>query len=148
MTNEPIYVLLAEDDKDDCLLFSDALNEIKMNTFVNTVYDGQELLNYLNKEGVVLPNVLFLDLNMPCMNGKDCLIEIKKISKLKDMAIAIYSTSGAEKDIEDTFINGANVFIKKPSDFGALKKILKQVITLNWQYQTSGLNRDNFFLSI
>jgi len=82
------------------------------------------------------------------MNGKDCLSEIKKMSKLKDIAIAIYSTSGAEQDIEDTFINGANIFIKKPSDFGTLKKILKQVITLNWQYQTSGLNRDNFFLSI
>lgn len=148
MKNEPIYILLADDDEDDRLIFSDALNEIKMNTIVNTVNDGQELLNYLNKDGVVMPNVLFLDLNMPRMNGKDCLSEIKKMSKLKDIAIAIYSTSGAEQDIEDTFINGANVFIKKPSDFGTLKKILKQVITLNWQYQTSGLNRDNFFLSI
>lgn len=148
MKNEPMHILLADDDEDDRLFFSDALNEIKMNTIVKIVNDGYELLNYLNSEDTVLPNVLFLDLNMPRMNGKDCLTKIKKIKKLNDIAIAIYSTSSAEKDIEETFVNGANIFIKKPSDFAALKKILKQIITLNWQYQTAGLNRDNFLLRI
>lgn len=148
MKNEPMHILLADDDEDDRLFFSDALNEIKMNTIVKIVNDGYELLNYLNSEDTILPNVLFLDLNMPRMNGKDCLTKIKKIKKLNDIAIAIYSTSSAEKDIEETFVNGANIFIKKPSDFAALKKILKQIITLNWQYQTAGLNRDNFLLRI
>jgi DNA-binding NarL/FixJ family response regulator len=64
------------------------------------------------------------------------------------MAIAIYSTSSSEKDIEETFIQGANVYIKKPSDFNTLKKILEDVITINWQYHTSGLNRDNFMFCL
>ena len=74
--------------------------------------------------------------------------EIKSMSHLKDVAIAIYSTSASEEDIEETFVRGANVYIKKPNSFSSLKKVLSQVITLNWQYHTSGLNRDNFLLSI
>lgn len=72
----------------------------------------------------------------------------KKTEHLKDIIIAIYSTSSSDEDIEDTFIEGANIYIKKPSDFNALKKIINEVITLNWHYHTSGLNRDNFLLSL
>lgn len=148
MQNEPIHVLLADDDEDDRSFFIEALNELKINTVVNVVKDGQELLNHLRQIDVSLPQVLFLDINMPYKTGIDCLDEIKKDDRLKDIAIAIYSTSGSEKDIEETFIRGANVYIKKPDSFPLLKKVLSQVITLNWQYHTSGLNRENFLLSI
>ena len=148
MTNQPIYVLLADDDEDDRLFFMDAFEEIKIKTVVQTVNDGHELMEHLSKPDSVLPDVLFLDLNMPRKTGMDCLNEIKKMDKLKDIAIAIYSTSASEEDIEETFIKGANVYIKKPNDFSALKKVLSEVITLNWQYRTSGLNRDNFLLSL
>ncbi len=148
MQNEPIHVLLADDDEDDRGFFIEALNELKINTVVRVVKDGQELINQLNRADVSLPHVLFLDINMPYKTGIDCLNEIKKIDRLKDIAIAIYSTSGSEKDIEETFIRGANVYIKKPDSFQLLKKVLLQVITLNWQYHTSGLNRDNFLLSL
>lgn len=148
MQNEPIHVLLADDDEDDRNFFIDALNELKINTVISVVKDGKELINHLSQTDAILPHVLFLDLNMPCKTGIDCLYEIKKIDRLKDIAIAIYSTSGSEKDIEETFIRGANVYIKKPDSFPLLKKVLSQVITLNWQYHTSGLNRDNFLLSL
>ncbi len=148
MQNEPIHVLLADDDEDDRNIFIDALNELKINTVVQTVKDGQELIDHLTHAHNSLPHVLFLDLNMPCKTGLDCLIEIKRIDRLKDVAIAIYSTSSSEKDIEETFIRGANVYIKKPNNFSSLKKVLSQVITINWQYHTSGLNRDNFLLSL
>jgi CheY-like chemotaxis protein len=148
MSNDPIYVLLADDDEDDRLFFRDAFEEIKIKTVVQTVNNGEELMLHLSQPNTVLPHVLFLDLNMPFKTGIECLDEIKKIEHLKDVAVAIYSTSASEADIEETFVKGANVYIKKPSDFGALKKVLSEVITLNWQYQTSGLNRDNFLLSL
>ena len=148
MTNQPIYVLLADDDEDDRLFFTDAFGELKIKTVVQTVRDGQELMNHLNQTDIVLPHVLFLDLNMPRKTGMECLNEIKNIERLKDVAIAIYSTSASEEDIEETFVRGANVYIKKPNDFSKLKKVLSEVITVNWQYHTSGLNRDNFLLSI
>jgi CheY-like chemotaxis protein len=148
MPQEPIHILLADDDEDDRMFFKEAFDEIKINTKVSLVNDGVELMNYLSEDGNPLPHILFLDLNMPRKTGIDCLLEIKRLSHLKDIAIAIYSTSASDMDIEETFVQGANVYIKKPSDFNTLKKILEQVITINWQYQTSGLNRDNYLLSL
>ncbi len=146
MDKDYIYIILADDDEDDRLFFSDAFNELKMNTKVTTFNDGVELMDYLNDTNSVLPNVLFLDLNMPRKNGIECLLEIKKNNRFKDIAIAIYSTSSSDEHIEETFVNGANIYIKKPNDFNVLKKVLSDVVTLNWQYHTSGLNKENFIL--
>ncbi|WP_426064289.1 response regulator [Flavobacterium sp. DSP2-3-1] len=146
MNTEFINICLADDDEDDRLFFTDAFDELKINTKVSTFNDGVALMNYLNNEDSVLPSVLFLDLNMPKKNGVECLLEIKKNEKLSDIAIAIYSTSSSEEHIEETFINGANIYIKKPNDFEDLKKILAEVVTINWQYHTSGLNKDNFLM--
>ncbi len=146
--NEPIRILLADDDLEDHTIFQEAFEGIKMNTVVETVKDGVELMRHFEKSEVALPHILFLDLNMPKKSGIECLDEIKKMSSLKDVAIVIYSTSGSERDIEESFVRGANVYMQKPSDFARLKKLLAEVITINWQYQTSGLNRDNFLLSL
>ena len=148
MLNETMHVLLADDDEDDRLFFKDAFDEMKIKTVVNIVMDGVALMDYLEKPEVVLPHILFLDLNMPRKGGMECLKEIKSNPRFNDIAIAIYSTSASDEDIEETFVKGANVYIKKPSDFEALKKVLLKVISINWQYQTSGLNRDAFLLSL
>lgn len=148
MNMDYIQIILADDDEDDRLLFTDAFKELKINTKVNTFNDGVELMDYLNSPDAVLPNVLFLDLNMPKKNGIECLHEIKKDNRLIDIAIAIFSTSSSEDHIEETFVQGANIYIKKPSDFGTLKKVLAEVVTINWQYHTSGLNKDNFLLRL
>ena len=148
MQNDSIFVLLADDDEDDRLFFKEAFSNIKIKTIVKTVDDGVELMNYLTQTGNKLPNILFLDLNMPRKSGMECLKEIKKMEHLNDVAIAIYSTSASEQDIEDTFVKGANVYIKKPHDFATLRNLLEEVITINWHYQTSGLNRDGFLLSL
>lgn len=146
MEKDYIHIILADDDEDDRMFFTDAFDELKINTKVQTYNDGVELMNYLNKEDAILPNVLFLDLNMPKKNGIECLHEIKADKRFDDIAIAIYSTSSSEEHIEETFVNGANIYIKKPNDFTTLKKVLSDVVTLNWQYHTSGLNKDNFLL--
>ena len=148
MQEDFILITLADDDEDDRLFFTDAFDELKINTVVNTVKNGRELINFLNHAETVLPNIIFLDLNMPILNGIDSLKEIKQNEKFKDIAIAIYSTSSSEEDIENTFVLGANIYIKKPSNFNDLKKILSDVVTINWQYHTNGLNKDNFLLRI
>jgi CheY-like chemotaxis protein len=146
MAKEYMNIILADDDEDDRLFFTDAFDELKINTKVSTYNDGVELMDYLNAEEAILPDILFLDLNMPRKSGKECLIEIRDNEKFQNIAVAIYSTSSSEEDIEETFVQGANIYIKKPSDFTLLKKVLSDVITINWQYHTSGLNKDNFLL--
>lgn len=148
MREDYTYVVLADDDEDDRLFFTDAFEELKMQTKVDIYKDGVELMKALNQTKSILPNILFLDLNMPMKSGLECLKEIKSNKRFKDISIAIYSTSASEEDIEDTFINGANIYIKKPSDFKILKKILSDVVTMNWQYHTSGLNKENFLLRL
>ena len=146
MTKEYTYIVLADDDADDRLFFTDAFDELKINTKVQTFNDGAELMDYLNAENSQLPEILFLDLNMPKKNGIECLHEIKANPKFENIAVAIYSTSSSEEHIEETFVSGANVYIKKPNDFNTLKKVLSDVVTINWQYHTSGMNKDNFLL--
>ncbi|QTD36496.1 response regulator [Polaribacter batillariae] len=148
MQEDRVYIVLADDDEDDRLFFEEAFEELKMNTKVKTCNDGVELMDYLNNETNSLPNILFLDLNMPKKSGIECLLEIKNNERFKDIAIAIYSTSASEEDIENTFVMGANIYIKKPDDFKKLKKILSNVVTINWQYHTNGLNKDNFLLRL
>lgn len=148
MNQNPLHILLADDDEDDRLIFRDAINEVKVKTNLTIVNDGVQLMEYLNSTDNELPQIVFLDLNMPRKGGIECLQEIRNDINLKDLSIAIYSTSASEEDIEDTFIKGANVYIKKPNDFTTLVKVLEEVITINWQYHTSDLNKENFVLSI
>ena len=146
--NEIIRILLADDDKDDRTDFIEAFETLKIATTVETVKNGIELMKYLNESSAIIPHLLFLDLNMPKKSGLECLVEIKKIKRLKNLTVVIYSTSSSEKDIDDTFLNGANVYLKKPAHLIVLKKTLLHILTIDWQYHTSGLNRENYLLHL
>jgi CheY-like chemotaxis protein len=149
LTNDkPLRILLADDDEDDRTFFSEAIAELKMSNQLILFNDGKDLMEYLNDPESDLPHILFLDLNMPYKNGLDCLKEIRANSRFKNVSVAIYSTSSSEKDIEDTFIEGANIYIKKPNNFSELKRVIKEVVHMNWQFHTSGLNKETFFFSI
>lgn len=146
MVPEKLLILLAEDDQDDRLLFKNVFDKIKINHSLHFCEDGLELMDYLQSTDE-LPHIIFLDLHMPGKSGLQCLKEIRQNEKLKEITIAIYSTSSQTVNVEETFIAGANVYIKKPNDFETLEKILSEVIALNWQYVTDGLNRDNFMMN-
>lgn len=148
MENEPLYILLADDDASDRLLFKEAFKELKLKTLVQTVNDGEELMDHLEKEETSLPDLIFLDLNMPRKSGLECLKEIKSSEKLKGISIAIFSTSATERDVEDTFCNGANVYIQKPNDFNTLKEVLSKAVSSTHLYQEPPFNKDNFLLRV
>lgn len=142
------HILLADDDEDDRQLFADALKDLKLNNKLSVFTNGTDLMDYLNTTEDDVPHILFLDLNMPCKKGLECLKEIRANSKFNDLSIAIYSTSDVEKDIEDSFTAGANVYIKKPDSHEKLKKAIHDVVNINWQYHKSGLNMETFFFTI
>jgi len=142
---ERIKIIFTDDDQDDCNLFAEAMNETGINHQLTVFNDGLQLLNYLNSEDADMPHILFLDLNMPFMNGFESLQKIRANEKFREITIAIYSTSASEKDQEDTFVSGANVYIKKPNDFSLLKKVLKEVIEISWQMHAGAIRSDTFF---
>lgn len=146
--SKPLKIILTDDDVDDRLFFEEAIEDIGMNTVLTSYNHGQELMDYLHQDDAELPDLIFLDLNMPIKNGMECLIDIRKTPKLKHIIVAIYSTSSSEADVEETFVNGANIYINKPNSFTKLKNAIGKVLKMNWQYQTSNLNRDNFLFRV
>ncbi len=144
---KPFHILLADDDADDREFFSEAILELKIASAVSLFKDGKELMDYLVDQDSINPNILFLDLNMPCKTGIECLKEIREKRAFDNLSIAIYSTSSSERDIEETFNSGANIYIKKPNDFGKLKKVIQDVININWESHSEGLKKDNFVFS-
>lgn len=130
MISQNITVLLADDDKDDCLLFKDALEELPVSADLTIVYNGEELIEELINKGNKLPDVLFLDLNMPRKNGFVALGEIKRNPKLENLPVVIFSTSSDMEAVKNTYRDAAHYYISKPVDFSHLKKVIYEALTL------------------
>lgn len=143
-----ISIVLADDDEDDRLFFKEAIEQLNLNSDLNLVENGNELMKYLEDLNSPLPDLVFLDLNMPRKGGLECLREIRSSKKLKGLTVAIYSTSSSEEDIEECFVRGANIYINKPNNFESIKSVLFKVISTNYQYNTSSLNKDNFVMVV
>lgn len=144
-----LNILLADDDTDDCLFFKEAVEELYLNTELSTQHDGEQLMQYLNTESNKLPDMLFLDLNMPRKNGFECLSEIKANPKLEQLPVIIFSTSFEQEVVNLLYKNGAQNFIRKPSDFSQFKKIIHQTInTLIALQNMPQQTRENFVLTL
>jgi CheY-like chemotaxis protein len=146
--NNILNIALADDDEDDRILFKEAIEEITIKAKLSTFKDGQELMAYLNLPKAILPDIIFLDLNMPLKNGIQCLKEIRMNPSLSDITIVIYSTSSSEMDIENTFVHGANIYLNKPCNFHKLRESIEKILKINWQYHTSNFNRTSFLFRL
>ena len=125
-----LNILLADDDVDDCIFFKQAVDELLLPVNFTAVHDGEQLMQQLTNETNKLPNVLFLDLNMPRKNGFECLSEIKLNEKLKQLPVIMFSTSFEQGVVDQLYLNGAQYFIRKPSEFTQFKKIIHQTLAL------------------
>jgi CheY-like chemotaxis protein len=121
--------LLADDDADDKTLFCEALSEVDPAIVCYTASDGKEALALLSKDQVKKPNIIFLDINMPIMDGWQCLGKLKENADLKNIPVIMYSTSSYQRDIDLALESGAFCFFTKPSDYRELRSILKLIAT-------------------
>lgn len=136
--SNPVTILMAEDDPDDRLLVQEAVREAKLNNNLIFVEDGQELMEYLRRLGSFSdktqfpkPHLILLDLNMPRMDGREALKEIKADPELRSIPIVVLTTSKAEEDIVKTYDLGVSGFITKPVAFDGLIDVMK-VIDRYW----------------
>lgn len=130
MNIKQLNILLADDDADDRNFFKDALEALPLYTNLKTVNGGEQLMNYLSENSENLPDVLFLDINMPRKNGIECLSEIKKNQKLKDLPVVMFSTSNSRDTIGMVFKSGADIYIHKPGDFSQLKQVILHALPI------------------
>lgn len=148
MNKEFLNVIVADNDENTLIFFKNILKELKISIKVQCFCNGKDMMLYLNNNDAVVPEIVFIKYTIPGKDSMECLEEIEANSKFNNMVTTIFSEPIPENEIEDIFVKGANIFMKKPESFESLKKVLTEVITINWQYHTSGLNKDNFILKV
>lgn len=146
MNTTPLNLLLADDDLDDCLFFQEALEDMSSTAKLTTVNDGAQLMNFLAANGGNLPDMLFLDLNMPRKSGFECLSEIKSDENLKKLPVIIFSTSLDLEVVNLLYEKGAHYYICKPGIYSKLKEVILNAITLVTQSNSIPPPRNQFVL--
>jgi chemotaxis family two-component system response regulator Rcp1 len=131
-------ILLVEDNEGDILLAKEALKQGRIPSSVNVARDGEEALNYLHKRAdfaeVSVPDLILLDINLPKIDGKEVLSEIKTDRSLRYIPVVMLTTSSAESDVMDAYYHHANCYIVKPVDLDKFLEVVHRI--------------ENFWLSI
>jgi len=129
---KPITILLADDDEDDRRLTKDAFAESRLANDLRCVEDGQQLLDYLRREGAFRdaaaaprPGLILLDLNMPKLDGREALQAIKADPTLRSIPVVVLTTSKSEEDVFRSYDLGVNSFITKPVSFEGLVEVVR-----------------------
>lgn len=129
-----IPILVADDDLDDCETIREALTESRLLNELHFVHDGEALIAWLHdrweqsKVGrYAMPGLILLDLNMPKMDGREVLAELKKHEHLYQIPVIVLTTSQAEEDIIRSYNLGANSFITKPVEFESLVQVMRDI---------------------
>jgi two-component system response regulator len=133
-TANRIVLVMVDDDEDDCLLVEAALYEAYLKCDFHCLQDGAEMLDYLNRSGryqdpesAPRPDLIFLDLNLPRMNGRAVLKKLKSDERFRAIPVIILTTSNHEDDVAFCYDMGANTYIVKEASFAGLRAALKVV---------------------
>lgn len=140
-----INILLVEDDQDDRILFQDALNELQVPSSLSFANNGKEAIEQLTNQ-TNKPDILFLDLNMPLKSGKECLMDIRKNKQLPCVPVIIFSTCYDKEAAVSLYENGATRYIKKPTNFSNLKKVINKTLDMLVQQQLTCENKESFLI--
>ena len=122
-------VLLIDDDQDDSELFKEAIEELQPDISFHHIEDGKQAIQELINHRTLMPDLIFLDINLPRISGWECLKQFKEEQHLQTIPVIIYSTSSQLKEKETANQLGAAGFITKPDDYQVLKKMLQKILT-------------------
>src|SRR3989337_1246658 len=123
------HVVLADDDEDDRWLFLQVVSEISSTLKLSFAKDGTELLSFLK---INSPDLIFIDLNMPLLNGVECIRKIRALKPKSALPIIVYSTSSSEKNIEECYHEGANYYLVKPYSIDKISLALTSILAKDW----------------
>ncbi len=148
MNKDQLNIFLADDDDDDRILFCEALDELDTDTKVTTFENGVDLMANLVDREIALPDIIFLDLNMPLMNGEECLNDIKLEPALSEIPIVIYSTSLDPQIAEVLLEKGANLYLQKPKSYTQLKAALQRSMESIHQNMNGPASMKDFIIKV
>lgn len=130
MVQEEKNVLLAEDDQDDVLIFELALNKLPILVKLRHARDGEMLFELLRQQ---IPDIIFLDVRMPCRDGVSCIVDIRKNSEYNNIPVIMYSSNRGSKYIDEAYSSGANFYILKGNSIHELAEKLKKIFSVDWK---------------
>lgn len=136
----------ADDDEDDRMLFMDAVSELDLEIKVKQAEDGQQLLHSLYQAASEIPELLFLDINMPGKNGLECLKEIRNAGgAFSDLKVIMLSTSSSQYSMDASYELGADFYAVKPGTYKELKMLLEGILNIDWS--TFARDKKRFLLT-
>jgi CheY-like chemotaxis protein len=141
---DPAHVLMAEDDDEDYLIFSLAVTDLSFTVLLTRAENGELLFKLLDEK---IPDILFLDLLMPCKDGRQCLKEIRANKKYDALPIIVYSSLSDLRDIEFCYREGSNLYAIKPTTITELKSILEKIFSIDWKKLLYFPSRTDFVLN-
>ena len=134
-STQSFHIMMVDDDQDDALLFTYAMETLTTPYRFSIRHDGINLLNVIATER---PNIVFLDLNMPTKNGYECLREIRSNANFDNIPVVIYSTSASRNEIDKCFKQGADKYVIKPFTIAAISTMINQLCNTGWINNRSG----------
>ncbi|HTN18722.1 MAG TPA: response regulator [Chitinophagaceae bacterium] len=137
-------ILLAEDDLDDVEIFETALQEVGQPYMIRNAKNGDVLFVLLKDK---IPYLLFLDIHMPCKDGMACIVEIRKNREYDKLPVIMYTSMFTEKIIEESYRNGANLYITKTNTIQDLVNKLKKVFSIDWNDYLHFPPREQFVIN-
>lgn len=144
MADKNLLIYLVDDDEDDRMIFEDALKEVSTQIELVALDEGGKLIQAL-KKAEKLPDIIFLDLNMPNKNGKETLKDLRQLSHAANIPVIIYSTSTSDVDIDQTYEAGANTYFEKPYSLNYLIEGLRKLTQFDW-INNPRPSRENYFI--
>lgn len=138
-----MHILMADDDKDDFFILKEAAEKAGEPLQISYVANWLELWRFFLK---TVPDILFLDINMPVKNGIECLQLLRKERKYDGIPILIYSTSVSKSDIDKAYRHGANYFIVKPSTIEDITNMIKRLTSMSKETLLTVPAREEFVI--
>jgi CheY-like chemotaxis protein len=136
------HVVLADDDQDHGILFEHILKQVDPTKSLTIIKNGEQLIDFLTCQ---IPDLLFLDLNMPCKNGHECLKEIRQKLGLADLPVVVYSSSTHMTDIQKSYLHKADLYMVKPFNSLHLRNALESILKMEWRKNYT--NQPHYFIN-
>ncbi|HAO05806.1 MAG TPA: response regulator [Chryseobacterium sp.] len=148
MTKDYLNIILVEEDEGKRIFFENIFSDSKIALKTNSFHKIKCVMDLLDEEDILIPEMLWINKDIIAKDDFDFFSVIQLHMKFNDTVIVIYSENFKNDEEEDFLVKGINVIMKLPDNYTDMKKKVSEIIAINWQYHTSGFNKNNFIMKV
>lgn len=148
MTKDYLNIILVEEDEGKRIFFENIFSDSKIALKTNSFHKIKCVMDLLDEEDILIPEMFWINKDIIAKDDFDFFSVIQSYMKFNDTVIVIYSENFKNGEEEDFWVKGINVIMKLPDNYTDMKKKVSEIIAINWQYHTSGFNKNNFIMKV